>query len=187
MTNMPNQQKNAMQLFQFDNVATGSSLALSALEKDGQAWFVATDVCNALGIKNSRQALASLDDNAKGVCTNDTLGGRQQVSIINESGLYALVFRSRKQSAKEFQKWIFEQVIPSIRQHGGYINGQEVLSNEEQAQTVQVIHKEAERVGMCAIEERGARSDTLRFLNQGRKRRRIPRAGKMPEDTRNGY
>lgn len=186
MTNTLNQPKNAMQLFQFDNLATGSSLALSALEKDGQAWFVATDVCNALGIKNSRQALASLDDNAKGVCTNDTLGGRQQVSIINESGLYALVFRSRKQSAREFQKWIFEQVIPSIRQHGGYINGQEALSNEEQAKTVQVIHKEAERVGMCALEERDARSDTLRFMNQGRTRRKTIRPPKQLADNRNG-
>lgn len=114
-------------------------------------------------------------------------GGRQQVAIINESGLYSLIFSSRKESAKRFKKWVTSHVIPSIRQHGGYINGQEALSNEEQAQTLQVIHKEAERVGMCALEEREARSDTLRFMNQGRKRRNIPRAGKMPEDTRNGY
>lgn len=176
-----------MQIFKFDNVATGASLSLKAMEMDGQAWFIAKDICEALDIKNSRDALAVLDDDEKGVAFTDTLGGRQRVATVNESGLYALIIRSNKPQAKALRKWVTSVVIPSIRQHGGYINGQEAISNEEQAKTIQVIHKEAERVGMCAIEERNARSDTLRFMNQGRKRRDIPRAGKMPEDTRNGY
>jgi prophage antirepressor-like protein len=177
---------NSMQLFQFDNVATGDTFALSAMEKDGKAWFVANDVCTALGIQNSRHALSRLDDDQKGVATNDTLGGRQQVATINESGLYALIFTSRKEAARVFQKWITSVVIPSIRQHGGYINGQEALPQAEQAQTLQVIQDEAQRVGMCAVEERDARSDTLRFMNSGRKRRNRPRPAKPSEDPRNG-
>jgi len=175
-----------MQLYQFDNVATGDSFALSALEKDGQGWFIAADVCKALDIKNSSDAMSRLDDDEKGVGNTDTLGGRQQVAIINESGLYSLIFRSRKESAKRFKKWVTSVVIPSIRQNGGYINGQEALSNEEQAKTLQVIHKEAQRVGMCALEEREARGDAFKLLNSGRRRRKAPRPPKPLADNRNG-
>lgn len=156
------------QLFTLDNVATGDRFSLSALEQDGQSWFVAADVCKALDIKNSRQALSALDADEKGVCITDTLGGRQQVATINESGLYSLIFRSRKEGAKRFKKWVTSEVIPSIRKHGGYINGQEALSTPEQAQTLQVIHQEAQRVGMCAAEEREARSSTLRLMSRTR-------------------
>ncbi len=159
-------QKNALQVFQFDNVATGDSLALSAQEKNGQAWFVAADVCKALGLRNSRQSLATLDDDEKGVCTTDTLGGTQQVATVNESGLYTLIFRSRKDGAKRFKKWVTSVVIPSIRQHGGYINGQEALTAPEQAQTIQTIQNEALRVRAQHIEDRDARSDALRFMRR---------------------
>lgn len=174
-----------MQQFKFDNVATGATLALSAMGKDGQAWFVASDICKALGIKNSRDALANLDDSFKGVATADTRGGRQQVSTINEAGLYALIFRSRKESAKEFQNWVFQHVIPSIRQHGGYINGQEALPQEEQAQTLQVIQDEAQRLRARHVEDRDARSDAHRFLGGGRRRRKTPRPPKPSADNRN--
>lgn len=143
---MPDNFNATPQLFQFNNVATGDSFALSALEKDGQVWFVAADVCKALDLKNPRQAISSLDDDEKGVTTMDTLGGPQQVSIINESGLYSLIFRSRKESTKRFRKWVTAEVIPSIRKHGGYINGQEALSPAAQTETLQVIHKEARLV-----------------------------------------
>lgn len=157
-------QKNALQVFQFDNVATGDSLALSALERDGQAWFVAADVCKALGLRNSRQSLATLDDDEKGVCTTDTLGGVQQVATVNESGLYTLIFRSRKEGAKRFKKWITSVVIPSIRKHGGYINGQEALNAAEQAKTLQAIQDEALRVRALHVENREARSDAFRLM-----------------------
>lgn len=175
-----------MQLFQFDNVATGSSISLSALNKDGQVWFVASDICNALGLKNPRQAVAKLDDDERGVTTMDTLGGRQQVSTINESGLYSLIFSSRKAEAQRFKKWITSVVIPSIRQHGGYINGQEALSAKGQAQTIQVVQQEAQRVGLCLLEEQDARRAALKNIGRGRKRPKFPRAAKAPEDTRNG-
>lgn len=153
-------------LFSFN--AGGSDIAITATEKDGQAWFVAADVCRALGIKNHRDALARLEDDEKGVGNSDTLGGRQQVATVNESGLYSLIFRSNKDQARTFRRWVTSVVIPAIRKHGGYINGMEAVSTEEQAQALQVIHKEAARLGLCAKEEREARADTLRFLRRGR-------------------
>lgn len=175
-----------MQLFEFNNEATGGSFGLSAMEKDGQIWFVAADVCKALEIKNSRDALSNLDEDEKGVATTDTLGGRQQVATINESGLYSLVLRSRKESAKRFKKWITSQVVPSIRKHGGYINGQEALPAEQQAQTLQVIQQEAKRIGLCAIEEREARSEAFKLLGSGRRKKRKGPRMKPPEDPRSG-
>jgi len=83
-------------------------------------WFVAADVCAALEIDNNRQALARLDDDEKGVISNDTPGGRQEVGIINESGLYSLILGSRKPAAKRFKKWVTSEVLPAIRQHGRY-------------------------------------------------------------------
>ena len=70
----------------------------------GLPWFVALDVCECLGIKNSRQALTRLDDDEKGVISNDTLGGQQQVSSVNEPGLYSLTLASRKPEAKRFKR-----------------------------------------------------------------------------------
>lgn len=88
--------------------------------KDGEPWFVAADVCRALGIGNSRDATARLDSDEKGVVLTDTLGGQQKLGIVNEPGLYTLVLGSRKPQAKEFKRWITHEVIPSIRKHGAY-------------------------------------------------------------------
>lgn len=85
----------------FNNAALGCSVRTVIINEE--PWFVAKDVCDALEIGNSRQAVSYLDDDEKGVTTNDTLGGTQQVSIINESGLYSLILRSRKPEAKKFK------------------------------------------------------------------------------------
>lgn len=94
--------------------------------RDGEPWFVAADVCKALDVGNSRQALTRLDEDEKGVISTDTLGGRQEMSIINEPGLYSLVLGSRKPEAKAFKRWITHEVIPSIRKHGGYLTPEKV-------------------------------------------------------------
>ena len=94
---------------------------------EGEPWFVAADVCRALGLGNSRQTLSYLDDDEKGVITSDTLGGKQEMSTINEPGLYSLILRSRKPEAKAFKRWITHEVIPAIRKTGGYIAGQETM------------------------------------------------------------
>lgn len=94
---------------------------IRALERDGEPWFVAADVCRYLEIKNSRDALSRLDDDEKGVVSTDTPGGKQTLNIVNEYGLYVLVLGSRKKEAKAFKRWITHEVIPSIRKTGGYI------------------------------------------------------------------
>lgn len=96
---------------------------------EGEPWFVAADVCRALGLGNSRQTLSYLDDDEKGVITSDTLGGKQEMSTINEPGLYSLILRSRKPEAKAFKRWITHEVIPAIRKTGGYIAGQETMGS----------------------------------------------------------
>lgn len=87
---------------------------------DGEPYFVAKDICDALDIRNHRDALSRLDDDEKGVASTDTLGGKQDVSTVNESGLYRLIMRSDKPEAKPFQKWVTSEVLPTIRKHGAY-------------------------------------------------------------------
>lgn len=99
---------------------------------DGEPWFVGKDVANALGYGNPRQALkTNVDDDDRGVHPVDTLSGTQDMTVINESGLYSLVLSSKLESAKRFKKWITSEVIPSIRKNGGYILNQENMSDEE--------------------------------------------------------
>lgn len=88
---------------------------------DGQPRFVAQDVCDVLGIINSRDALSRLDEDEKGVGTTDTPGGPQQVSVLTEPGVYALAMTSRKPQAKPFVRWLSHDVVPSIRRRGGYL------------------------------------------------------------------
>jgi prophage antirepressor-like protein len=90
------------------------------LDNNSKPYFVASDVCRSLGIANSRDAMSMLDDDAKGVGIADTLGGEQEVNIVYESGLYALIFKSRKEEAKKFRKWVTSEVLPSIQKNGFY-------------------------------------------------------------------
>lgn len=93
------------------------------ITKDGEPWFVGKDVAEALGFTNSRDAIAThVFDDDKGVDKIDTLGGKQNMTVINESGLYALVFGSRLESAKRFKHWVTSEVLPSIRKTGGYVD-----------------------------------------------------------------
>lgn len=96
------------------------SRSVRVVEIKGEIWFVLKDVCNVLGHSNSRQAATRLDADEKGVITNDTLGGPQETTIINESGMYSLVLTSRKPEARQFKKWITSEVLPSIRKTGQY-------------------------------------------------------------------
>lgn len=102
----------------FESEAFGK---IRVLEKDGEPWFVAADVCRALEHSNNRMALERLDDDEKGVSSIYTPGGPQETSVVNEPGLYALVLGSRKPEAKAFKRWITHEVIPSIRRHGAYM------------------------------------------------------------------
>lgn len=93
---------------------------------NGEPWFVAVDVCKALDLNNNRMAIERLDVDEKGVSSIDTPGGKQELTIINEPGLYALVLGSRKPEAKAFKRWITHEVIPTIRKHGAYMTPEKV-------------------------------------------------------------
>lgn len=93
--------------------------------KNDDPWFVAMDVCKALGIGNPRKAIQVLDDDEKGVTLSDTVGGKQEMNIINESGLYILILRSRNALKPgtlqhRFRKWVTNEVLPVIRKTGSY-------------------------------------------------------------------
>lgn len=104
---------------------------IRTLEINNEPWFVAKDICEILEIKNSRQTLTRLDEDEKAdVILNDGSQNRN-MSAVNEYGLYNLILTSRKKEAKEFKRWITHEVIPSIREHGGYIAGQEEMTDEE--------------------------------------------------------
>lgn len=103
----------------FENEEFGS---LRTMEIDGKIYFVAKDVAGILGYSNPRKAISDhMDEEDKGVTKCDTLGGNQNLTIINESGLYSLVLYSKMPNAKKFKHWITADVLPSIRQYGAYL------------------------------------------------------------------
>lgn len=93
---------------------------------DNEPYFVGKDVAFVLGYSNTRDALAKrVDEEDKGVAKCDTLGGSQDLTVINESGLYSLILSSKLPQAKAFKRWVTNEVLPSIRKNGGYLVGQE--------------------------------------------------------------
>lgn len=104
-----------VQVYVFD------SKDIRTLDIDGEPWFVGKDVASVLGYKNVRDALSRhVDEEDKGVVKLDTLGGKQNQTIINESGLYSLILASKLPTAKKFKHWVTSEVLPSIRKHGAY-------------------------------------------------------------------
>lgn len=107
---------NELQVFNFE----GKDIRTVII--DNQPWFVGKDVAEVLGYSNSRKALADhVDADDKGVTNRDTLGGNQDLVIINESGLYSLILKSQLPGAKKIKKWVTSEVLPSIRKHGAYM------------------------------------------------------------------
>lgn len=113
----------------FENKEFGE---IRTVVKDGEPWFVGKDVAEILGHSNPQRALRDyIDDDDKGVTKIVTPGGTQTMAIINESGLYSLILSSKLPNAKKFKKWVTSEVLPSIRKNGGYIAGQETMSDDE--------------------------------------------------------
>lgn len=133
--------------------------AVRVVVQEGEPWFVASDVCAALDYVNPRKAVADhLDDDERSAVTvSDTRskGGsvqRRSVLAINESGLYALVLRSRKPEARKFAKWVTSEVLPQIRKTGAYlpkefaVNPGDLLTKEQQAALRQLVKTTADRL-----------------------------------------
>ena len=100
---------------------------IRAIEQNGAMWFVGKDVANILEYGNPRDALNKhVADEDKGVAKCDTLGGMQEMTTINESGLYSLILSSKMPRAKEFKHWVTAEVLPSIRKHGAYMNAETI-------------------------------------------------------------
>lgn len=87
---------------------------------NAEPWFVAKDICEVLGIEKYRDAVSRLDEDERESVLVDTLGGMQRMSAVSESGLYSLIFQSRKPEARKFRKWVTGEVLPSIRKKGYY-------------------------------------------------------------------
>lgn len=103
----------------FENSEFGN---VRVVERDGEPWFVAADVCKALDVGNPAQALTRLDDDEKNtIILNEGIPGNPTKAIVSESGLYTLVLGSRKPEAKQFKRWVTHDVIPAVRKHGAYL------------------------------------------------------------------
>lgn len=96
------------------------------IQKDGEPWWVLKDVCEVLGLSSPHKVFDRLDEDEKGRNQIPTPGGEQEMTVINESGLYNVILRSDKPEAKPFRKWVTSEVLPSIRKHGAYMTPQKI-------------------------------------------------------------
>jgi len=133
--------------------------------KEGEPWFVAKDICEILGLDNPSMAVSRLDDDERGVSNVDTTEGKREMLTVNESGLYALIFTSRKPEAKRFRKWVTGTVLPEIRKTGSYqgpggyigLTGDEVDYErwllERALLDAQIIAIEMQRIGVHFLQQ----------------------------------
>lgn len=138
---------NVLDIRNFNNETFGE---VRVMMIGNEPWFVAADVCRALDLSNPTIALSRLDDDEKMTLSSNEghsgqRGGAQSLNVVNESGLYSLVLGSRKPEAKAFKRWITHDVIPAIRKTGGYILGEENLSEDELVfRALQVMQRKVE-------------------------------------------
>lgn len=97
---------------------------IRTIQKDGEPWWVLSDVCKVLELSSPHKVADRLEADEKGRNLIPTLGGMQEMTTVNESGLYAVILRSDKPQAKPFRKWVTNEVLPSIRKHGAYMTDQ---------------------------------------------------------------
>lgn len=115
-TSNNNQQTTGLQTFFNDGINAGIRMKMI----DGESWFIAKDICCALGLQDVSMTVKRLDDDEKLIQTLFVSGQGRETWTVNESGLYGLIFLSRKPEAKAFRKWVTNEVLPSIRRTGGY-------------------------------------------------------------------
>lgn len=145
---------------------------IRTLIENGEPWLVGKDVCESFGDTNYRRSLSSVDDDDKRISQIETPGGKQNMIVINESGLYSLLFQMQPQKAKgvsqndslvderieklhRFKRWVTSEVLPSIRKNGGYIAGQETMSDDE-------LMARALQVAQNKILERNKQIETMK-------------------------
>ena len=143
---------NETQLQIFNNADFGS---IRTLDINGEPWLVGKDVAGALGYSNSRKALIDhVDEEDKGVTKCDTLGGIQELTVINESGVYSLVFSSKLPTAKKFKRWVTSEVLPAIRKHGVFVMDDIINNTDALIEALQAF--KAEKIRRQALEVENA-------------------------------
>lgn len=143
----------------FENAEFGS---VRTVEVNGEPYFVGKDVAEILGYAEPRSAVSKrVDDEDRGVAKMETPSGVQEMTVINESGLYSLILSSKLPNAKKFKHWVTKEVLPSIRKHGGYIAGQETMSDDELLEKAVLVaqKKIAERDKIIAEQKAKIESD----------------------------
>ena len=130
--------------------------------RNGEPWFVAKDVCEVLELTNSREAVSGLEEDELMSVVLTSGGQRREMNAVSESGLYALIFKSRKPEAKAFRKWVTSEVLPAIRRSGGYIAAQKEEAPEEILARALIVAKET-------IERMQQRNVRLQAENEGMK------------------
>ena len=130
--------------------------------RDGEPWFVLSDVCEVLAIGNASDVAARLDENEKdGIDLIDPIGRKQMTNIVTESGLYLAIMTSRKPEARRFRKWVTGTVLPTIRRTGSYVLGEEKLQQGDlSASEHRNVTREIERL----ITMRSELSTSLRYF-----------------------
>ncbi len=117
----------------------------SEKDKNGTIWFIAKDVLSILGIKNTSMAMRKLKKEEKKLISIYTLGGDQDLSAVTESGLYALIFQSRKKKAEEFRYWVTNEVLPNLRTDGAF-SLKEIDPLDQLKMHVAVMEKQREEI-----------------------------------------
>ena len=96
---------------------------------DDEPWFAATDITRILGYKNCSKAIADhVDEEDKGITNCSTAGGMQNLTVINESGVYSLIIQSKMPDARRFKRWVTSEILPTIRKTGGYVFDEEAYA-----------------------------------------------------------
>ena len=155
-----------LQVFKYENND------VRTVEMNGEAWFVLKDVCGVLGLSTPARVAERLDgDEVSQTHFIDSIGRNQEITVISESGLYNVVLRSDKPAAKPFRKWITAEVLPAIRKNGGYIAGQETMTDAE-------LISQALLVAQRTLEDRTKRLEELATANKQLESKNAEMSGK---------
>lgn len=167
--------QNTMNTFQLQTFEFAPGVQLRSTVKDAEPWFVAADVCRAIGIQNPTTAIAGLDEDER---DRNFIGPSGAMNIISEAGVYRLVMRSTKTAAKPFQKWVTSTVLPTLRKDGLYIVGQEKpitddLTLPELMEQIAALQVKVDAVKAIKVrewsrhqEEKEARRDAFKWLKR---------------------
>lgn len=168
-----NVQGNAAQVFQFKQ-----QQEVRAVLIDGEPWFVANDVAASLGYRDAHNMTRILDDDERGTHIVSTPSGEQEMLVINESGLYSAILRSRKPEAKAFKKWVTAEVLPAIRKHGMYLHTPAMRPSLTREHWEELVKEIGMATGAWCFRdsERGWIYNHLRIVFQ------VPKAADIPDE-----